>query len=166
MIYTYSPGSVSITLGGLYALEGLYNGEFVTVTKEVVSADDLVALDGEVGRIMRKDNRYIINISLAQSSPSNNILTFLYNIDKELGIGKFPIYISEGTGTSGFLALEAWVVELPQLAYNTDVTERKWTLKCSSGTLNIGGNGDTLSVENALSSASSLLPLLKQYGLI
>lgn len=165
-MFTYSPGSVSVSISGLYELEGLAAGSFLTITKDIISTDDSVAMDGEVSRVIRKDNRYTVKVSLAQSSPSNNVLNALYNIDKELGVGKFPIYISEGTGTSSFLAMEAWVEELPDLSMSDNVETREWVIKCSSGVLNVGGNGSKLDIENALSSIASVLPLLKQYGVI
>ena len=165
-MYTYSPSSVSVSISGIYNLDGFAPGTFVTIVKDVVATDDIVAIDGEVSRVIRKDNRYTVKVSLAQSSPSNNVLNALYNIDRELGIGKFPIYISEGTGTSSFLAIEAWVEELPSLIMSDNVEAREWTIKCSSGILNIGGNGSKTDIENALSSLSSVLPILKQYGVI
>jgi len=165
-LMTYAPSQVSVAVAGILTLEGFVDGTFINITKAGKPYEDTKAMDGEVARIYRKDDRYTVELTLAQSSMSNNLLSALYNIDTATQLGKFPLLIRDGSGTTTFFALTAWIQDIPQVTFSNDMESRTWVIVCSDASLNIGGNDSAFSLENILSQGAAILPLLKQFGVL
>ena len=161
---TYSPSDVTITLAGMHSVTGYVDGTFVRITKDMKPFSKVRAMDGEMARMYFDDTGYKVELTLMQSSSSNNILSMIYNIDTATHMGKFPLFIKDGRGQTSFLAASAWIEEIPQIEFGTTLSERTWVLGCSDVVLNIGGNEDTSLIEDSLLVASSTLPILKQFG--
>ena len=99
-----------------------------------------------------------------QSSPTNDILSMLYNVDIATRMGKFPLMIKDTKGSTSFLALTTWVEDLPRVSFSGQLETRTWILGCSEVAMNIGGNVAQSLVEQAILLGSSLLPALTQFG--
>ena len=162
----YVPSKVTASILGLIPIKGFVEGTFINISKETRPFETRRSLDGEVGRIHRKDDRYIVEITLAQSSESNNVLTSLFNIDSSTGMGMFPLFIKDGSGTTTFIAADAHVVSLPEAGFSDGIESRIWNIECSNAVYNLGGNGDMKDLENFLSTTSSVLPLLSKFGVL
>ncbi|MNX76783.1 hypothetical protein D3C86_1082990 [compost metagenome] len=160
----YAPSQVSVTIFGAYQLEGFSDSTFINITKNSKPFDSQRAMNGEVARIYRKDERYIVEVTLAQSSVSNNVLMAIYNIDTATGLGKFPLMIRDGSGTTNFFALTSWIADIPQASFSNGMETRTWQFECSEVSYGLGGNGSETDIENVLSQSSALLSLLKQFG--
>ena len=78
----YSPIDVEIVIAGLHTITGVADGTFVSITKDVEPFETERAMDGSIQRIYKHDEGFKLEITLAQSSPSNNILSALYNMDR------------------------------------------------------------------------------------
>lgn len=161
---TYSPSDVSVTLAGMHSVTGFSDGTFIRITKDTKPFSKVRAMDGEVARMYFNDATYTVELTLAQSSSSNNILSMIYNIDSATKMGKFPLFIRDGRGQTSFLAATAWIEEMPDVTFGAELSERVWKLGCSGVSLTIGGNGDTSLIEDTLLVASSTLPILKEFG--
>jgi hypothetical protein len=160
----YSPSDVVISIAGLHTVAGLADGTFINISKDVDPFEVQRAMDGSIQRIYRHDEGFQLDITLAQSSPSNNILSALYNIDTVTQLGKFPVFITDGRGSTKFFALTAWVDRLPDTTFASTLETRNWRLHCTQATLTVGGNADQSAVEKALDFGVSLLPLFKDFG--
>ena len=164
-MYLYSPKDVIILLGGFYPVEGYSSDTFIRIKKDVKPFESMSSMDGETSRIYRKDDGYVVEITLAQSSPTNDILSTLYNIDVATQVGKFPLLIKDTKGTTTFFAATAWIENIPDVSFSGDLTERTWVIGTSEAGLNVGGNANDLVLQiTGLASAS--LPLLSQLGVI
>jgi hypothetical protein len=161
---TYSPSDVTITIAGMHSVTGYTDGTFVRITKDMKPFSKVRAMDGEIARMYFDDVGYKVELTLTQSSSTNNILTMLYNIDTATHMGKFPLFIKDGRGQTNFLAATAWIEQIPDVEFGTGMSERKWTFGCSDVVFTIGGNGDTSALEDTLLVASSTLPILKEFG--
>lgn len=161
----YVPSSVSCTVAGFYTVEGFADGTFINITKNSKPFTTQRSMNGEVARIYRKDEQYIVELTLAQSSVSNNVLMAIYNIDTSTGLGKFPLMIKDGSGTTNFFALTAWIADIPQASFSNGMETRTWQIECSEVSYGLGGNGSETDIENVLSQSSALLSLLKQFGI-
>lgn len=161
---TYSPKDVLITLAGLHTVSGYADGTFVRVTKDMKPFTKVRAMDGEMSRMYSEDHGYRVELTLMQSSSTNNILSMLYNIDTATRIGKFPLFIKDSLGQSSFMAGTAWIEEIPELSFGSGMETRTWVFGCSDAVIVFGGNEDTSSVENTLLVSSSTLPLLREFG--
>lgn len=161
---TYSPKDVTVTLAGMHSVTGYTDGTFVRITKDLKPFSKVRAMDGEQARMYFDDAGYRVELTLAQSSSSNNVLQMIYNIDTVTHMGKFPLFIKDGRGQTSFLAATAWIEQIPDVTFSTELTDRTWVFGCSDVVLTIGGNGDTSLIEDSLLVGSSTLPILKQFG--
>lgn len=160
----YSPSDVIITLAGMHHVTGYANDTFVRITKDVRPFSRVRAMDGELARMYSKDEGYRVELTLAQSSSTNNILTMLHNIDSATHMGKFPLFIKDGKGQTNFLAATAWIEQIPEVTFGSQISNWTWVFGCSGVVLTIGGNGESSAIEQGLLVASSTLPILKQFG--
>jgi hypothetical protein len=164
-ILHYSPQDVTISIGGIYLLEGYADGTFVNIVKDVKPYVTMKSMDGNMSRLYNTDSGYQVEITLAQSSQSNDILSAMYNIDIATQIGKFPLFIKDNRGSTTFMALTAWVEDIPTVAFSNSLETRTWVLGCTQATLAIGGNDEQSVAESAAFFGASLLPLLREFGL-
>lgn len=160
---TYSPSDVIVSIGGFHTVTGYADGTFVRILKEMKPFDKQRAMDGEISRIYSQDDVFKVELSIMQSSGSNNILSMLYNIDIATRVGKFPMIIKDSRGQTSFVALTAWVEQIPDVTFAKDLQVWTWTFGCTEATLMVGGNEDTGLVEQALMIGTAALPLLKQF---
>lgn len=162
---TYSPSDVTITLAGLHTVVGYADGTFVNIVKDSQPFASVRAMDGSMARMYTEDTGYKVELTLMQSSSTNNVLTMLYNIDKATRMGKVPLFIKDGRGQTNFLAATAWIEKIPDVSFGSTLTTRTWVFGCSDAILTIGGNGSTDVIEDSLLAASTTLPILKQFGI-
>lgn len=165
-LLTYSPMDVEVSIAGIHTITGFSADTFIEISKDIQPFDVQRAMDGERARIYREDDGYKLAITLAQSSPSNNILSALYNLDAATRLGKFPVFVRDHSGTTNFFAMTAWVEEIPNVVFANSLSDRTWVLGCAQATLTVGGNADQTAIETALDFGSSLLPLLREWGIL
>lgn len=165
-LLTYSPVDVEVSIAGIHTITGFASDRFVEIIKELRPFAIQRAMDGEKARIYREDEGYKLILTLAQSSPSNNVLSAIHNIDVATRLGKFPVFVKDNSGSTKFFAGTAWVECIPDVTFASKLTEREWVLGCSDATIIVGGNADQSAIERALDMGASLLPLLKEFGIM
>lgn len=142
---TYSPVDVNILLAGFYQVGGFTEGSFITISKDIQPYKTTRTADGKVARTFIKDDTYTITLNLASTSPANDILTKIYQVDSLTQYGKFPMFIKDNMGTSLFLAPTCWIKQVPDLEFSTKVTDRTWVIQATQCIPNFGGNEDASS---------------------
>lgn len=161
---TYSPKDVIVSIAGLHTVGGMADGTFLRIIKESRPFEKGPrSMDGEISRIYNPDDCFKIELSLMQSSGSNDILTMLYNVDVATRMGKFPMIITDGNGNTSFVAATAWVEQIPEVSYSNQLELRTWTLGACDVVFTIGGNEAQSVVEEAISLGAAALPLLSQF---
>lgn len=149
-LLTYVPSQVSISIAGLFDIEGLADGTFVEINKEVAPYQSQVGMDGQVSRTFIYDATYTVTITLAQTSKSNNLLNSLHALDLATQAGKVPLFIRDKEGSTTFFSPNAWVENQPKVSYSKDMETRVWSLRCTEGVLIVGGSGDAGLIDTAL----------------
>lgn len=144
-VRSYSPTDVDILLAGFYKLDGFVQGTFVRIAKDVQPYRTTRTADGRVARTYIDDKTYTITLSLASTSPANDILTKIHQADTLTQYSKFPMFIKDRLGTSLFLAPTCWIKQVPELEFSDDVTTRTWVIQASECIPNFGGNADASS---------------------
>lgn len=142
-LLTYSPSEVNVSIAALYFIDGFVDGSFVTITKDEQNFQYQKAIDGNIARLLRKDDTYTVSLSLAQTSAANDMLTLIHTVDLKTGLGKFPLFIKDGSGSSLFFATNCWIEKLPDLVFTTGIEARVWSIKCSFAAMTVGGNSDS-----------------------
>lgn len=165
-LVTYSPSDVIISIAGLHTVTGLAEGTFVRVVKNSQPFETQRAMDGTRQRLYHHDEGYRIELILAQSSSTNNVLSAIHNIDVATRKMLFPMMIRDTRGQTTFFAASAWIDKIPDVDFGQELSTRTWVFGANGGALTIGGNGDTSTIEDALLLGSSVLPVLSEFGLL
>ena len=161
-LWSYSPDDVVVTIGGFYSIEGIPEGTFINVKKDLQSMTSTRSTDGIVARAKVINSTYSIAISLMRSSPSNDMLTRLWQLDELTSMGKFPLLIKDTRGTGYFFSTETWIEEVPDLSYSDTVDSLTWGLRSDRGVIHIGGNDSNTAIEDLADLALSGLPYVQQ----
>jgi hypothetical protein len=133
VLRVYDADQVTVTLAGI-PVTGFADGEFVRIERESAAFQDVAGTDGEVTRSKSNDDRASVTFRLMQSSPANDLLSALYNLDKNTpgGAGVGVMMVRDRQGTSLFTAEHAWISESPPVSLDRTATEREWTVRCAT----------------------------------
>lgn len=160
-LWTYSPEDVTILLAGIIPVEGYVDGTFVSIQKDMQPFTSANTADGTMSRLHRPSANYSLRLGLLATSPTNDILSKLMQIDEITKMGKFPILIKDQLGTSFFFSATSWIEAPAHLTYSTDGGERDWLIRCSQASINVGGNDRQSGlVEDLANSVLSVAPTL------
>jgi len=136
---TYNPKEVSVIVGAR-VITGFAEDSKVIVARENDSWAKVAGVDGEVTRSKSNDKSGSITINLMQSSDDNAFLTALYQSDELSGAGVVPVTVKDNSGTSLYIAPEAWIRKPPDSEFSREAGPREWILDCAELTMNVGGN--------------------------
>jgi hypothetical protein len=138
----YDPNQVSVIVGTINIEEGWDDGEFLTIEYDENAFETVVSTDGMVTRSKTNNAVATITVKLIQSSPSNDALSALHNVDliTNNGAGVVPLFINDKSGRSKYTALECWVEKFADVAFDREATGREWTLKAAKLITFTGGN--------------------------
>ena len=135
----YNAGEVGVIFGSR-ALQGFTEGTFVTVTRLEDSYTMVVGADGEPTRSKTNNRSGSIEITLKQSSDSNDFLSEMLISDESSGIGIAPLQVVDNSGRTIASAIEAWVMKPADSGFGRDAEDRTWTIQCGDLDLFVGGN--------------------------
>lgn len=155
---TYNPEEVTVLFAGTAQISGFADGAFISISKDTPSFSTKETSDGIVGRTYNNSGLYTVELTLASTSESNQLLTYALRADELTRMGKFPLIIKDQLGGSLFFSSTSWIETIPDTDYSTEIGERTWSIKCSQASLNLGGNeSDTSGTEDFLNGALGLL---------
>ena len=137
----YSPEDVTILLGGIYQIEGLAEGSFITISDGNPRWKTSVTADGKVSRTHVKSVTHDVTITVMSTADVNNIFSAWVSADGLLYGAMLPLFIKDSMGTSLFYAPLSWVETTPDTDYDVSTNTRQWTIKTAGGTNVVGGNG-------------------------
>lgn len=127
----YDPGRVVVIVNGVQ-IQGFGEGTFVKVSRLTPSFSDKVGADGEVVRTKSHDRRGTIELTLMQSSPSNDYLSALCLTDEQVdqGVGAVgPSMVKELNGTSVMGGAQSWVTQPAEAEYAAESGMRTWVIR-------------------------------------
>ena len=140
----YDSNEVAVVFGPNIIDAGRADGEFVKITREAAAFSSKVGCDGDVTRSRMNDNRAKVEITIMQTSPSNDIFSAQHILDKLTpnGDGIMPLFIKDNNGRSLFTAEHAWIENDPETAFDREAGTRVWVLECARLRSFIGGSGE------------------------
>ena len=140
--HVYDSNAVAISICGIPIVSGFAEGELVRITMVEDAFKEYQGADGGVSRAATHDRRANIEIRLAQTSPTNDLLSALHNVDinspNGAGVGVFEV--CDLQGTSLHFASKCWIEKSPDAAFDREVKERVWKLKCADMKNFVGGS--------------------------
>lgn len=92
---------------------------------------DQVGADGRVVRYKSNDQRATITFSLMATSPSNKLLSAMYNADLKSpnGLGVGPLLIRDTRGVTVFAGTQAWIQKMPKSTLGQKLGNRDWKIR-------------------------------------
>lgn len=164
-IFNYNPDEVSILLAGIMQVDGLIDGSFISIDKDVMPYRSRITADGRQSRLYNNSQTYTVTLTLHIGSSANTFLTKMWQLDEITQRGKFPFFMKDKSGSDLFFSATSWIEGLPSLSKSNSVDTRTWRIKCSSAVINFGSNnGESGLIEDLLNIATSALPAIE--GLI
>lgn len=136
----YSPEDVIILLGGIYQIEGLHEGSFISIREDEAKWKTEVTTDGRVTRTFNKNPTHTVTLTLSSVASDNSILSAWASTDAFLYGAILPLFIKDTNGTTMFYAPSTWVEKTPDSSFDEEVTGREWELKTSGAVYIVGGN--------------------------
>lgn len=139
MLTTLDPKKVIITVGGV-PITGFADGEFVSVERTTDTFEKTSGADGFVSRVKSNDTSGTMTLTLAQTSPSNDVLTGFHTVDELSGVGVVPVSVTDLFGRTVILAAFGWVRRIPKASYSKSVENREWNIDLVDLVQFVGGN--------------------------
>jgi hypothetical protein len=140
-VRTFDPKKLIITYGGV-PLSGFADGTFVTVERENDLFSKVSGTDGVVSRAKSNDRSGSCTVSLAQTSPSNDVLSGFYQLDEKANTGVLPLIGKDLSGRTVFASGNAWIRKPPPITAGKEIENRDWIIDCADLDMFIGGNGE------------------------
>lgn len=140
LVKTYDPSQVQVLIGGVPAT-GIGPDTFVKVTQDDVAYNKNVGADGEVSRSRSSNRMGMLELTLKQTSDTNDELSAFALADQAENAGIFPVMIKEGgSGRSLMMCASAWVEKWPDVEYAREEGVRTWMIALGSVNWYVGGN--------------------------
>jgi len=137
-VRTFNPKQFTITFGGQW-LTDLAPGVFIEARWDQPRFRIVRGIDGDSARVRNVSRSGTINVTLQQSSLSNNWLSSFNIADELLGASVFPFLARDAGGGTTIFAASAFVREIPPIGMSTTATDRTWTFVTDNLFLYLGG---------------------------
>ncbi len=151
MINTFNPSAVHLSISG-HKVHGITE---IAVKKNSQTFEIIKGIRGKNTRKRNKDSSCIVSISLIQTSTSNDVLSEILALDKELGTGQLSLQLKDISGSTLIKSDNAFIEDYPEATFQDTIQTRTWNICClSTSEYVIGGN---VSPPSLLDSITSLL---------
>lgn len=140
-VRTFDPKSVIVTIGGV-PMSGYADGTFLEITADNQQWTKVIGADGFTTRVKSNDYGGVMTLTLSQSSPSNDVLSALLNVDKLSNAGVVPILIKDLSGTTVMFSASGWIQQFPDVTFGNEINNRAWILDLADMDILVGGNGE------------------------
>ena len=141
-VKTYDPKQVLVSLtynkGKSSAnVMGFADGTGIKVMRTADAYSKSVGMDGDTSRVKNPDISGEITLTLAQTSPSNDILSAIANSTSDGDIA--TIAVKDTYGTSHYVSAYVWVKKQAEAEFSKSLTNREWVLECADLAMTTGG---------------------------
>ena len=122
-------------------MTGFPDGEFISVERSSDTFEKSSGADGFVSRVKLNDTTGTMTLTLAQTSPSNDVLTGFAVVDELTGAGVLPVSVTDLSGRSLIMSAFGWIRKMPKSSWDKSVGTREWVLDLANLVMFVGGNG-------------------------
>jgi Protein of unknown function (DUF3277) len=113
----YDPEDYSVIFNGI-PIEGFAEDDCIDIEFDSEGYQDQVGADGRVVRYRSSDQRATITFSLMATSPSNKLLSAMYNAD-----------IKSPNGVTVFAGTQSWIQKMPKSTLGQKLGNREWKIR-------------------------------------
>jgi hypothetical protein len=124
------PDDYSVIFNGI-PIEGFAEDDCIDIEYDSEGFQDQIGADGRVVRYRSHDSRATVTFSLVATSPSNKVLSAMYNADRNTpnGMGVGPLLIRDKEGVTVFAGTEAWIQKMPKSTIGQKFSNREWKIR-------------------------------------
>ena len=140
-VRTFDPKQVAVLVNGI-PIRGFADGTMIAVARSNDLFEKSSGADGVVTRVKSNDLSGTIDMTLAQTSPSNDVLTGINKNDELSNTGIVPVSITDLSGRSVYVTAFAWIRKPADAEFSKTVSNREWGFDCADLDMFSGGNPD------------------------
>jgi hypothetical protein len=137
-VKTYDPKKIIIDWGGI-SFTGYAKDTFVKIGRISDQFMSEAGASGEVARALNADKRGMMEVTLIQTSVTNDALSTQLIVDENTGNGALPLLVTDLRGTTLFSARNAWIKKYAESEYGQTVAGRAWTFETDELEVFVGG---------------------------
>lgn len=139
MVLTYDPKQVSVIVGGKI-MSGFADTTFIKASRNEQAFNLKVGVDGEGTRAKSNNLSGKVEITLMQSSSSNDDLSAFAAADELANAGVVPLLINDKSGRTVLQATTAWIQKYADVEFAKETSTRTWILETDQFLIFEGGN--------------------------
>lgn len=136
---TYDPAQIVVQFGPIVA-SGFQDGSFIKASRDADTFTKYVGTDGETSRARSRNKSGSAELTLAQTSLTNDLLSGVAEVDEMTGFGVYPLTIKDLNGTTLLFAPEAWIRKSPENEFGKEIGPRAWVFDTGSMDVFTGGS--------------------------
>lgn len=138
-IKTYDPQKIAVIFHGR-PLSGFAKGTFVKVSRSADSFSPYTGSDGEAARTASADDSGEIEVTLMQTSMSNDYLSSELALDELTRNNTGPALLSDSWGDTLVSGDGAYLKKYADVTLADDIEARTWTIVVPHMRMVVGGN--------------------------
>lgn len=139
---TYDPASVVVSIAGV-PISGYADGTFVSVDRDDDAFTKVTGADGNTTRIKSNNRSGFLTLTLLQSSPSNDILSGLAQLDEATNAGVVPVLVKDMSGNSIYFSAQGWIRKYPTSDFGKEINNREWIIDLADMDMFVGSNSNS-----------------------
>lgn len=126
----YDPDSYSIIFNAI-PITGFAEDDFIDIELDSEGYQDQIGADGHVVRYKSCDQRATVTFTLMATSPSNKLLSAMYNADIKSpnGLGVGPLFIRDTRSVTVFAGTQAWIQKMPKSTLGQKMNNKEWKIR-------------------------------------
>lgn len=136
---TYDFSQVTVIVGGI-PIGGFADGTSVSITFDEQQFTKITGSDGLTTRSKSNNFTGTVELTLQQSSRSNDVLSALWIADRTANAGVVPMLVKDNSGRTLWAAQHSWVQQMPGQEFGKETSDRTWILDCANLIGFTGGN--------------------------
>ena len=128
--------------GVTHVVEGYADDTAIDIERGEAAWTHSVGTDGFVSYVHNIDETAMVTLHLAQTSSSNDVLSRIYEYDKQnlRGQGLFAISIIDKSGRTALFSTQARVTMLPNQSFGGTLATNDWQIIMPYSDWHVGGN--------------------------
>lgn len=135
----FDPSQVKVIFG-THSVSGYAEGTFIECRRNNDSFSLSVGADGKGVRVKSSNRSGEFELTLQQSSDSNQVLAALAITDELTGGGRAPMRVEDLSGETLIVAETAWIKKPADTMFGNESNDRVWLFETDNMVMNVGGN--------------------------
>lgn len=136
-INTYNPRDVQLIIAG-YQIVGW---ERITIARNSKGFNTVKGIRNKHTRTETRDTSGVLTFSVLQTSASNEVLSYIHELDLDEKTARLSIILKDSSGKSVFSSDEAFITGYPTTTYSGNFEYRSWEIAMhSTKTFLVAGN--------------------------